>query len=230
MSSDFHVYRHHGSGALAVLALILGAIVIFILIGATELAFQRIGFTRVAVIVILGATFLGSEVNLPLWHVRSVENILRMEEVRFFWVTYRIPRVAAEVLSTTVAVNLGGAIIPASVSVYLLYRQPSLLTQAATGILVTAVVVHLLARQVPGVGIATPAFIPPITAAIIAYALSPTAPTVVAYVAGTLGTLIGADLTNLRGLNKLGAPVVSIGGAGTFDGVFLSGILAVLFI
>jgi hypothetical protein len=60
MSSGFHVYRHHGSGALAVLMLILGVIVIFILIGATELAFQRIGFSRVAVIAILGATFLGS--------------------------------------------------------------------------------------------------------------------------------------------------------------------------
>jgi uncharacterized membrane protein len=230
MSSGFHVYRHHGSGALAVLALILGVIVIFILIGATELAFQRIGFTRVAVIAILGATFLGSAVNLPLWRVKSIENLLRIEEVQFFWVTYRIPRIAAEVVSTTVAINLGGAIIPSLVSIYLLYRQPSLLAQAAIGVLATAVVVHLVARQVPGVGIATPAFIPPILAALTAYILVPTAPTVVAYVAGTLGTLIGADLTNLGGIAKLGAPVVSIGGAGTFDGVFLSGILAVLLI
>jgi uncharacterized membrane protein len=49
---------------------------------------------------------------------------------------------------------------------------------------------------------------------------------VIAYISGTLGTLIGADLLNLRRLGELGAPVVSIGGAGTFDGVFLAGVLA----
>jgi uncharacterized membrane protein len=49
-----------------------------------------------------------------------------------------------------------------------------------------------------------------------------------AFIAGTLGTLIGADLLNLRVVRDLGAPVVSIGGAGTFDGVFMIGILAVL--
>jgi uncharacterized membrane protein len=50
----------------------------------------------------------------------------------------------------------------------------------------------------------------------------------VAYVAGTIGTLVGADLLNLRRVQDLGAPVVSIGGAGTFDGIFVTGILAVL--
>jgi uncharacterized membrane protein len=52
---------------------------------------------------------------------------------------------------------------------------------------------------------------------------------VLAYVSGTLGTLIGTDLTIL-GVVELGAPVVSIGGAGTFDGVFLSGLIAVLLV
>jgi uncharacterized membrane protein len=50
----------------------------------------------------------------------------------------------------------------------------------------------------------------------------------IAYVAGSIGTLVGADLTNLRSVQALGAPRVSIGGAGTFDGVFVSGVLAVL--
>ena len=49
-----------------------------------------------------------------------------------------------------------------------------------------------------------------------------------AYIAGSLGTLIGADLTNLDKVRGLGAPIASIGGAGTFDGIFLTGILAVL--
>ena len=39
---------------------------------------------------------------------------------------------------------------------------------------------------------------------------------------------IGADLLNLDKLQGLGAPIASIGGAGTFDGVFLTGVVAVL--
>jgi len=40
--------------------------------------------------------------------------------------------------------------------------------------------------------------------------------------------LIGADLLNLGKLQGLGAPVVSIEQLGTFDAVFLTGIVAVL--
>ena len=41
-----------------------------------------------------------------------------------------------------------------------------------------------------------------------------------------MGTLIGADLLNLTRLAEIGAPALSIGGAGTFDAVFLTGIIA----
>ena len=79
-------------------------------------------------------------------------------------------------------------------------------------------------------GIVTPALLPPAAAAVKAYLLAPGSPASVAYVSGTLGALVGADLTNLRGIAKLGTPMVSIGGAGTFDGVFLTGLVAVLLV
>ena len=41
--------------------------------------------------------------------------------------------------------------------------------------------------------------------------------------------MIGADLLNIDKIQGMGAPVTSIGGAGTFDGISLTGILAVLF-
>jgi uncharacterized membrane protein len=199
-------------------------------VGVTEVAFRRIGFTRLEVVLILIGTFLGSSVNVPFHEIKSVNRIVKLQEVRFFWITYRIPHFSVEEVSTMVAVNLGGAIIPTVVSLYLIRSHPQQLLQAVLGVAITAVVVHLVARKVPGLGITTPAFIPPITAALAAYLLSPSAPNVIAYVAGTLGTLIGADLTNLHDIATLGAPVVSIGGAGTFDGVFLSGILAALLV
>jgi uncharacterized membrane protein len=132
-----------------------------------------------------------------------------------------------------VAVNVGGALIPTAVSIYLLARSSlSLIALSIIGILAVSLVTHLVARPVKGVGVVTPAFIPPIAAAAAAFILAAFAPsqsrTTIAYAAGTLGTLIGADLLNLRKISKLGAPVASIGGAGTFDGVFLTGIIAVL--
>ena len=83
----------------------------------------------------------------------------------------------------------------------------------------------------PGLGIAVPALLPGLFAVATARLLHPAAIAGLAYVAGTLGTLAGADLANPANLAKVrrtGAPVVSIGGAGTFDGVFLAGIIAVL--
>jgi uncharacterized membrane protein len=82
------------------------------------------------------------------------------------------------------------------------------------------------ARQ--GVGIAVPTFIPPVIAASVALLLSRKSAPALAYVSGTLGILVGADLVNLGRVQGLGAPIFSIGGAGTCDGIFLTGIIAVL--
>ena len=70
--------------------------------------------------------------------------------------------------------------------------------------------------------------IAPIAAALIATILDPQQRAPLAYIGGTLGVLIGADLLRLKDIRKLGAPIASIGGAGTFDGVFVTGLLAVL--
>jgi uncharacterized membrane protein len=86
----------------------------------------------------------------------------------------------------------------------------------------------MLAHEVPGVGIAVPTFLPPVISAMVAVALSREEAAPLAYIAGSMGVLIGADLMNLTSLTTLGGSVASIGGAGTFDGVFLTGIIAVV--
>jgi uncharacterized membrane protein len=222
------VYPHHGKAFFAILAALLVWVAVFVIFGASEIAFKRLGFTRMQVVMILVGTFIGALVNIPLWRIKSSEPLVELEEVQFFWITYRIPRISTKEVSTLVAVNLGGAVIPTLVSVYVLSTHPQVLPNALLGILLTSTVVHMAARKVPGLGIATPAFLPPLIAATSAYLFAPGMYSIVAYVSGTLGTLVGADLTNLRSIGKLGAPVASIGGAGTFDGVFLSGLIAVL--
>jgi uncharacterized membrane protein len=154
--------------------------------------------------------------------------MVELQEVRVFWVTYRVQRRVLRQVSTTIAVNLGGALIPVTISIYLLATHGSLITYTIAATVVTSVLVHLVARRIPGVGIVTPALLPPLFAAAVSLILVPGSPATVAYTSGTLGTLIGADLTNLRNADHSAAAVESIGGAGTFDGVFLTGIIAVL--
>jgi len=128
---------------------------------------------------------------------------------------------------TVLAVNVGGAVIPTLMSAYLVIRY-QLWLKAALATAAIAFVIHSMATPVPGIGIAVPVFAPVVTTAILAFILSREYAAPLAYIGGSMGTLIGADLLNLDRISGLGAPVASIGGAGTFDGIFLTGILAVL--
>jgi len=194
-------------------------------------AFTRLGFTWHQAFLILLFTLIGSMINIPLKKVENPPIAVKMEK-GFFGGIYRIPEISP---TTIIAVNVGGALIPVVISVYLILRVltfPEGMTiaiSALIAVLVVTFVTYRVARPIPGLGIATPMFVPPLCALICGIVLSwglPVAAPVIAYIGGTLGTLIGADLLNLRRISELGAPVASIGGAGTFDGVFLTGVIA----
>ncbi len=112
-------------------------------------------------------------------------------------------------------------------SVYLLAKY-HLWARALIGTAIIAFVTHMLAQPVPGLGIAEPVFAPILATTLTALLLSHSQASQLAYIAGSMGTLIGADLLNLPSVPGLGAPVASIGGAGTFDGIFLTGVVAVI--
>jgi uncharacterized membrane protein len=186
--------------------------------------FARIGVPPRYIFCALFLSLAGSFINIPIKKIHQ-EKMAEESWVSFFGIRYRVPKTEESV--TVLAVNLGGAVIPTLISIYLLYKTGLWMK----GLVVTGVIVlvtHWLAKPVKGVGIALPAFIAPLAAAIVSVLLSHDYAPVLAYVGGTLGTLIGADILNLNKIKNLGAPVASIGGAGTFDGIFLSGIMAVL--
>ena len=228
MMSKRIFYHPHNFLMFALLVLILAVAIAWLFIGTLGTAFERVGFSSTTTAVILIATFLGSAINIPLLKIKTVNPIVRDRFVSFFGIVYRIPQTEYGETTTFLAVNVGGALIPTIVSMYLLWKVPSDITYALIDVAVVALVTHLVARPVRGVGVVSPVLISPLVAAVTAYLLLFKAPQIVAYVGGVLGTLIGGDLSNLHVIHKLGAPVASIGGAGTFDGVFLSGIIAVL--
>lgn len=193
-------------------------------VNVIAVAFARIGIPHRYIFTALFLTLVGSFVNIPI--KRFPREALDEEGwVTFFGIRYRIPQTVKPEM--VLAVNVGGAVIPCILSAYLLFKTG--MWVKGTGI--TAVMVlltHRLARPVKGVGIAMPAFIPPVAAALLSVLFSYDYAPVLAYISGTMGTLIGADILNLGKIKGLSAPVASIGGAGTFDGIFLSGIMAVL--
>jgi uncharacterized membrane protein len=211
--------------------LLLAGIFVMLEIGVINYAFGALGLPPELALIALMASLIGSYINIPLAQIDSGEPHLE-PIVSSFGVSYRVPLHYGRG-ATTLAVNIGGAVVPTLISIYVLSRQPAAIVPSALAALVVALVVHRWARPVRGLGIAIPMFIPPIVAAAAAWVLAALFGgyahiDAIAYVGGVLGTLIGADIANLDKLRDLGAPVASIGGAGTFDGVFLTGIVAVL--
>ena len=209
----------------SVLIVIFLVLVAWVELRALRLAYLRIGLGPHAAVLLLLASLGGSYLNIPVARL-AAQHIVSGREIAFFGVHYVIP-VVVEWPGTIIAVNVGGAVIPGLLSLYLLARN-RLWGLGLIAIVAVTVVCHILAEPVPGLGIALPVFVPPASAAIIALLLSRRYAAPLAYIGGSLGTLIGADLLNLGKVQGLGAPVASIGGAGTFDGIFLTGILAVL--
>lgn len=200
-------------------------LVLLIELDILKYAYVRMGIPPRYILAILLLTLLGSSINIPLVQLPP-ERMVSGQVVDFFGMHYVVP-VVREWPGTILAINVGGALIPVILSIYLTFKN-RLLGRGLIAVAVVALVTHQLARPVRGVGISLPLFIPPIVAAVVALVLSWRRAAPLAYIAGSVGTLIGADLLNLDKVHGLGAPVASIGGAGTFDGVFLVGIVAVL--
>lgn len=220
----------------------LGFVTLFMLpylIFAGALVGRALSIPSYLVFIIFLLSLFGSQINIKLKETKSLQPSITYRTVNFFGIQWRVPEVGYGNKKMVVAINLGGAIIPLLLSLYIIfYSVPALeqnLTLAYLKILVAFIivtfVVYHFARPIKGLGIAIPSFIPPLTAALTSAVLfslvAETNPFIIAYVAGTLGTLVGADLLNLNKIPKLGAPMVSIGGAGVFDGVYITGVMAI---
>jgi uncharacterized membrane protein len=197
-----------------------------LLVGLIGEAFMRLGLPPSLMFWLLIFTLVGSLINIPIYSFDTRE-VMGDQVVTYFGMRFRVPRLN-QPHKTVLAVNVGGALIPLALSIYLMSKISFGFSLPVLVALVT-LVVNRLARPVPGLGIGVPGLVPPLVAALGAYLFCPAelrAPC--AYIASTMGILIGADLLNLGKIPQLGAPVASIGGAGTFDAIFLSGIIAVL--
>lgn len=206
-------------GCLIFILFILFLPILFLLVffQVVTFGFEKLGLSPEVTILILLLMLLGSAINIPL----NRRKMVYVEERSFFGL-FKTPKLRA----SGITINLGGAVIPVLLSIYFLFKVPLKPVLMATFLMIF--LSKILARPIPGQGIAIPAIIPPIFAVLFSWILAPEFMAPCAFISGVLGTLIGADILNLRKAKRLEPGLLSIGGAGVFDGIFLIGIISAL--
>lgn len=194
-------------------------------------ALSKLGLSPRASLLVSVGVLMGGLINIP---IKRLERDMPMElpQHQMFGFERFSRRAREQPHDTIIAVNLGGCLIPSALAVYQLLR----IANVGTGVFALALgavalnvgVCYLISRPVPGVGIAMPALVPGLVAAVLSFILVRQLAPPVAFAAGVLGPLLGGDLLRLGEVKKISTGIASIGGAGTFDGIVLSGLLATL--
>ncbi|MCW4039121.1 MAG: DUF1614 domain-containing protein [Candidatus Bathyarchaeota archaeon] len=224
-------YRPVHNRTFMILSAILSIVFYLFYVNIIGTAFQRLfpSMGRIGIFLILVTCLLGSFVNIPLKKYSTTRPKLTIREVSAFGITYPVPDIRMGRFETLLALNVGGALVPTVTSLYLLTKiPPDMYLNLGIALIVVTAIVRLVSRPIQGMGIIVPILIPPAISSLVALVFGGDFSHIIAYVSGTLGTLLGADILNLNRILNLGAPIISIGGAGTFDGVFLAGVFGVL--
>ncbi|HLY96903.1 MAG: DUF1614 domain-containing protein [Sideroxydans sp.] len=206
--------------------LALTFLIIFVQIGMITIAFDKLGLSAESAYLLLLCTLAGSLINLPLFSLKADSEAppgIPLELMQ--WPFFKVPPATDKIL---VVINVGGAVVPVAFSLYLITHNALNPLQIAAAVAGVALIARAISRPMLGIGIGMPTLIAPVAAALLATMIDPEQRAPLAYISGTLGVLIGADLLRLNDIRRLGSPFAAIGGAGTFDGVYVTGLLAVL--
>lgn len=224
-------------GCALLLATLLGMCLLpYVVVGAMDAALAKLNLWPPMALLILAGIFVGSLVNVPLRYIqRDAEQVV----VTRGWTGWmnRSPLLRRSDTETIIAVNIGGCVIPALVALFefalVLSVGRYVVWSVAVISCVNVLVCYYVARPIRGIGVAMPGFVSPGVAISLSWLLlwGPQYDGIrpaVAFIAGVAGPLVGADLLHLRDFTRVSVGVLSIGGAGTFDGIVLSGIVAAL--
>ena len=208
---------------LLIFAVLLVVVIVIIQIEVFSLVLSRLGLSPASASLLLVTTLFGSVLNLPLIRVTSSFHYDAQNPLHHSLLPYQFKEGR-----TLIAINVGGGLIPVLFSTYLILTSGISLWAVILAVSVISAISFLFSRPIANLGIGMPLFVAPVSAAFTAMLLSKENAPALAYVCGSLGVVIGADLLRIKDIRKLNTPIASIGGAGTFDGIFMTGIIAVL--
>ena len=206
-----------------ILALVLALPYVFSNLVAASLV--KLHLSQDTALLILGGILIGGFIDIPILRFQRREEV-PVDPMAVFGLSgfMHMERWQHE---TIIAVNVGGCLIPAGLALYELgMLHGADLHAAGVASLITTIVCFIIARPVPGVGILIPGILPAGVAAVSAMLLSPSEAPPVAFIASVVGVIVGADFFHLPRVTRSAIGVASIGGAGTFDAIVLSGIIA----
>ncbi|MGN6529939.1 MAG: DUF1614 domain-containing protein [Burkholderiaceae bacterium] len=183
--------------------LLVGALLAWLQFDAMRAAFERLGLSPAGALGLLAGCAIGSGVDLPVARLRGS--------------------------GTLVMLNVGGCVIPVAMAGWVVAHVRLGAVEVLLATAGVALASWRFSRVEPGVGVTMRGFVAPLAALACGALVDPQALAPLAYVAGTLGVLVGADLMRLREAASSGAAALSMGGAGTRDGIFMAGVVAVLF-
>jgi len=148
---------------------------------------------------------------------------------------FPIPIIMQRVDKLFLELNVGGAIIPVAVSIYLiltyLINNTAVMAFFIMSLIISSFINWLDSRVIPGIGVALPTALPvllTLTFTLIATILFHANPLGFSYSLGSLSTLIGADLLNIGRVVRSMRGYVAIGGAGVFDGIYITGLASLV--
>lgn len=210
------------------IAFIAGVILLMavVQIGLVTISFEKLGLSQQSALLLLFSSLLGSAINLPLFSMR-IDEPKQQPEHRPTIGLLR-PVMMPFTGHMQIMVNVGGCLIPLTFSLFLYSHSDLNGMRVLIAIAIVAAIAFFISRPLPGIGIGMPIFAAPIVAAITATLVDHANSAPLAYICGTSGVIIGADLLRIRDIRAFGVPFASIGGAGTFDGIFMTGLVAVL--
>ncbi|WP_455211547.1 DUF1614 domain-containing protein [Kaarinaea lacus] len=210
---------------LVLLVIAITVLIAIVQIGLVTIAFDKLGLSSSSALLLLFSSLIGSTINLPLFSMKA-EAPEKPPQIPLFGLLR--PPTIPFTGRTLITINVGGGLIPLFFSAYLMKHNLIPFSDIIFGITIVTLVSYLTSRPVHGIGIGMPILIAPLCAALVAVMLNAEASAPLAYISGTMGVLIGADILRLKNIRQMGLPLASIGGAGTFDGIFITGIVAVL--
>ena len=215
------------------LATIVGSVLLallmpFMFVDLMTASFAKLHLSPQAALILLGAMLIGGFINIPIYRAPGATPVVDDPQAVFglagFWPAL------SHTCETTIAVNVGGCVVPTGLAAYEVFRLAEIDSRAIAAVMLASVidvvVCFLAARPVPDLGIVMSAFWPALTAAVSAFVFYPAQAPPIAFVAGVVGTIVGADLLHLKTFVRTTPGMASIGGAGTFDGIILTSILA----
>jgi uncharacterized membrane protein len=237
---DHVTHKHSSFGIIALIICVVFILTVpFLLYNGVEDALQELKINKEISILIIICIFAGGLLELPIGRIRQ-EEVVEAVPFRLFGLNRILPRLTKRKPYTEVAVNAGGCIIPVGVVLYEIVRlfmivQMDLQVQTTMACMILAVginviICYLAAKPIQNIGITLNPFVPGIVAVvcgILAMSIK-CKPVPIAFAAGVLGPVIGADLLHLKDAKQTETGIVSIGGAGTFDSIVISCLIATL--